>query len=130
MGPNYIVIEYSSLIYTNSTWHSRRSPSSRVERIHYSLEGAGLGHTSVGRVLSVRGSGRVCPGSSGSRSRFALTGILEPQGAVPRTLTLLEVTRFIAWRLRRTFLGECRRGPRHFDECRACLGYGPAPGPT
>ena len=43
--------------------------------MHYSLGAAGLGHTSVGHVLSVRGSGRVCPGSCGSRSRFDLTGI-------------------------------------------------------
>ena len=27
-------------------------------------------------------------------------------------------------------LGECRRGPRHFWKCRACVGFGPAPGPT
>ena len=98
--------------------------------MHYSLGGAALGHTSVGHVLSVRGSGRMCPGSSSSRSRFALTGILEPQGAVPQALTLLGGARFIAWRLRPPFLGECRRGPRHFWECRAYLGYCPAPGPT
>ena len=41
-------------------------------------------------VLGVHGSGRVCPGCGGSRSRCALTGILEPQGAVPKSLTLLE----------------------------------------
>ena len=59
-------------------------PPSRVERIHYSLGGAGLGHTSVDRVFSVLGSGRGCPASSGSRSRFALTGIVEPLGPCPR----------------------------------------------
>ena len=31
---------------------------------------------------SVHGSGQVCSGSVDSRSRFALTGILEPQGTV------------------------------------------------
>ena len=25
---------------------------------------------------------------------------------------------------------ECRQGPRHFWDCRTCLGYGPATGPT
>ena len=33
--------------------------------------------------LGMHGSGWVCSGSGGSRSRCALTGILEPQGAVP-----------------------------------------------
>ena len=47
-----------------------------------------------------------------------------------QALTLLGGARFIAWCLRRPFLGECRRGPRHFWECRVCLGYGPAPLPT
>ena len=27
------------------------------------------------------------------------------------------------------FLGECRRGPRHFWDCRARVGSGPEPGP-
>ena len=31
-----------------------------------------------------------------------------------QALTLVEVVRFIVWRMRRPFLGECRRGPRHF----------------
>ena len=44
--------------------------------------GAGLGRTSVGCALSVRGFGRVCPGSSGSRTRCSLTGILKSEGAV------------------------------------------------
>ena len=51
--------------------------------MHNSLGGAGLGRTSVSRALPVRGSGRVWPDSSGSRSRWALNGILRPQGAVP-----------------------------------------------
>ena len=50
--------------------------------MHYSQGSAGLGHSSVGCVLSVCGSGRVCPSSSSSRPRFALTGIPDPQGAV------------------------------------------------
>ena len=68
--------------YITTLWHSGRSPPSRVECMHYSLGGSGLGHTSVGRVLSVRGSGRLCPGSSGSRSRWTLTGILVPRGGI------------------------------------------------
>ena len=82
MVPTYMVMEYSSSIYTNFTWHSEISSPSRVERMHFSLGGGGLGHTSVGCVLSVRGSGRVCLGSSGRQSRFALTDILKPHGAV------------------------------------------------
>ena len=54
----------------------------------------------------------------------------EPQGTVPQVLTLSGGARFIAWLLRRPFLRGCWRGPRHLWECLACLGYGPAPGPT
>ena len=53
-----------------------------VDRIHYTLEGTGLGRILVGRALLVCFD-RVCPGSSGSRSRCAFIGILNPQGAVP-----------------------------------------------
>ena len=124
-----LVMDNSSSIYTDSTWPSVRSPLSRVERMHYSLWGARLRHTSVGRRLSVCGSGRLCPGSNDSRSRCSLTGILEPQGSVPQGLILLVGARFIAWCLRRPFLGVCRRGPRHFWERQAYLGYGHASDP-
>ena len=63
---------------------------------------------------SVHGSGRVCPGSSVSWSRRALISILEPQRAVPWGSNPPWRARFITWHLRRPFLGECRRGPRHF----------------
>ena len=46
------------------------------------------------------------------------TEYLEPQGSIPLTLTLLGGVRFIAWRLRRPFLGECRHiwaKPLHLD---------------
>ena len=33
-------------------------------------------------------------------------------------------TEFRAWRLRSTFLGECREGLRHFSNHRECIGYG------
>ena len=51
--------------------------------MHYFLGSTGLGRTSVGRDLSVRGSGRVCSGSAGCRTRCASIGILDPQSAVP-----------------------------------------------
>ena len=38
----------------------------------------------------------------------------------PRALTLLVGAMFIVWCLKRPFLRECRRGPRHFGESRAC----------
>ena len=72
----------------------------------------------------------VCPGSRSSRSRFTFTGILKTQKAVPPALTLIGGARFIAWRLRRHFLGECRRGPWHLGGYQACLCYSSAPGPT
>ena len=46
------------------------------------LGGAGLGRTSVCHAWSVRGSDQVCSCSADSRSRLALTGILERQGVV------------------------------------------------
>ena len=56
---------------------------------------------------SLHGSGRVCSGSAGSRSRCALTGILVLQRSVPQALNPLVGARFIAWGLRHPFLGEC-----------------------
>ena len=55
---------------------------------------------------------------------------LIPQVAVPHTLTLLGGARFIDWHLGRSFFKECRRGPRNFWECLACLGYVPVPRPN
>ena len=85
------------------------------------------------------GSGRMChvPGCGGrprlpgagageawhSRSA-AETDIPRASGNRPQVLTLIGRARFIP------FLGGCRRGLRHFWECRRCLGYGPAPRPT
>ena len=59
-----------------------------------------------------------------------MVNFLEPQGPSPQVLTLMGGVRFIAWRLRYPFLGECRRGLRHFGECWMHLGSGPVPGPT
>ena len=49
---------------------------------------------------------------------------------VPKALILFFGERFIAWSQRCPFLGECRRSLRHSRKWRACLSYGPAPGPT
>ena len=56
---------------------------------------------------------------------------LVPQEAVPPGFNPL--WRAYIYRLEleaSPFLGECRRGPRHFRECQERLGYGPASGPT
>ena len=72
-------------------------------------------YTSVGRPWYQRhGSGWMCHVSG-------LT-YFEPQGAVAQALTRLHGAWFIALC---PFLGECRRGPWHFWECRAYLGYSP-----
>ena len=51
-------------------------------------------------------------------------------GGRPQALTLFGGVGFIARRLRGPFLGECRRGLRHFWKCRARVGYASAPEPT
>ena len=72
-------------------------------------------NSSSGRPCwSVHGSGRVCPGSASSRSRCALTGILETRVPFPQILAFLGGARFIA-------------GAEKFLEL---LGYGLVPGPT
>ena len=65
-------------------------------------------------------SGRVCLVTGHTSS------LGEPS---PQALTLLGGVRFIAWRLKRPFLGEYRRISRHLG-CRARLGYTPAPETT
>ena len=67
---------------------------------------------------------------AGIHVTHAKTGILAPQRGVPQALIFLGVVRFIAWRLRRSFLRKWRRGPRPFWEYWTCLGYGPALGPN
>ena len=88
--------------------------------IWMSLGWAGTGHTSVGRV----GRYTDLVGYVQARCQPSL------RGPSTQALTLLGWARFIAWRMSRSFLGEFRRGPRHFWECRACLGHGLALGPT
>ena len=86
----------------------------------------------------------MCPCSGGTRSRLSdidsgklvfMSGSPRPTSSSLRdpllqALTLLGGAMFSAWRLRRPFLGECRWVPRYFWRCWACLGYGPALGPT
>ena len=60
-------------------------------------------------------------GKPGFTSRTLRSAFLEPQGAVPQALSLSRGARFLA------FLGEGRRGSRHFWNHRACVGYGPVP---
>ena len=67
------------------------------------------------------GFGRVCVGAGHTSS------LRRPSSLA---LTSLRGARFIAWRQRRPFLGQCRWDPRHFWECQARLGYGPALGST
>ena len=62
-------------------------------------------------VLVSDGSGRVCPGSGGSR--FWPT-FLSFRGPFPQTLTLFGGVGFIVWCLRYPTLVECQFGPRHF----------------
>ena len=53
---------------------------------------------------------------------------------IPRTplqaVTFLRGARFIAWRLRRLLLGECRWVWKHFWNLWVRLSHGPVPGPT
>ena len=105
---------------------------------------AGLGHTSVG-----------CVGRYTDLVRCVLVPLAVSQGHLtwipvscyscwacqgwhpwtlgdcpPQALTLLGEARFITWRLRCPFFGECHWGLRHFWSCWACLDYSPAPRPT
>ena len=89
----------------------------------YSTAPASVDGTHFGQPWCERhGSGRV----------YLITGHTSSlrEAVLTQTLTLLGGIRFIAWRLRRPFLGVCRRGPWHFWKCQAHLGYDPAPGPT
>ena len=93
---------------------------------------------------SVHVSGRVCPGSAGSRSRpsdmdsgkpIFLSGAPRPassslRGLSSQAVTLLRGAKFIAWCLRHRFLGEFQRDPRNFWNCQTCLAYGSRPGST
>ena len=93
MVPTYMVMNYSSSIYTDFT----RQPPSKVEHMHYSLGGAGLGRTLVSCVLSVCRSGRVCSGSRSIAPWPASSSLRVPSS---QALTLLGGARFIVWRLR------------------------------
>ena len=86
----------------------------------------------------------VCPGSSCNRSRLSDSDFGKPafMSGDPRpafsslrelcslALTLLGRARFIAWCLRRPFLGKCRRGSKYFFARQVCLSWDPAQNPT
>ena len=72
---------------------------------------------------SVKAAWRVCRGGPAFASRsWPSSSLKEPSS---QALTLFEMGRFVAWRLRCLFLWECWRGLGHFWSCWACLGYGP-----
>ena len=52
---------------------------------------------------------------------------LRASGGRPQALTYFGGVSFITWHLRHPSLGECRWSPRHFGDCRARQGFGPAP---
>ena len=83
----------------------------------------------VGNSLTVTDSGG-CLIWEAPHSRDAADSPHDSKGAVPQVLTLLGEARFVALRPMRPFSGECRRGSWTFWNRRACLSYGPAPGPT
>ena len=85
----------------------------------------------------IHGSGQVCLGSSGSQlwpsevnsgKPVFMSHALSFRVASSQALTLTRRDRFIALRLRRPFKEECQWGSRHFWNCLACMGYGPALG--
>ena len=130
LWPTYTIMNSSSFINTNPILLSLRLSPSRVEHIHYSLGGAGLGHTLVGHVgwyIDLVGCVLVTVAVGWGVPWLAF---LSFRGLSHQALTLFEGARFIAWHQRCLFLGEYWRGLRHFWSCQVCLGYGPAPGPT
>ena len=100
-------------------------PSTRAsDRVHQSL--CGYASPVVGShfsrpCCSLNGSGRECL-ISGNTSGL--------KGPSHQALTLFGRVKFITWRLRRIYLGECRQSPRYFWDCWTRLGYGPVIGPT
>ena len=88
------------------------STFSQQRRVHALFSMSRWIGTQFGRPCwSVHGSGRVCLGPSGSRSRCCLTGILGPHGALPQALTHLGEARFIALGLRYPFFRGMPTGP-------------------
>ena len=98
-----------------------RHPPNRVERMHYSLGGAGLAHTSVGRVgryMDLVGSVLVSVAVDRSAPWPASSNL---RRLSPQALTLHGGAGLFALRRRRPFSRECRRGLRHFWSHRSCL---------
>ena len=97
-------------------WNTEWWLWSRVERIHYSLGGAGLGHTLVScvyRYTDLVGCVLV-PVAVGRGGHWPASSSL--RGQSPQALTLLGGARFITWRLGCPFLGGMPKGPEAFLE--------------
>ena len=93
---------------------------------------------------SVHGLGGACPTSGGSHSRLSDMDSRKPafesRNLIPALFRSQEPShqaitlsggggaRFITWRLRSLFLGECRLGSRHFWNRRVGVDYDPALG--
>ena len=81
------------------------------------------GTVGQGRLTWIPGTQRSCRACQNRHPRATGRGR-------PKALTLSGAARFIAWHLRRPFLGKCRQGLRKFWTHQACLGYDPVLGPT
>ena len=97
---------YSFFMNTNPILFPLRLPPSRIEHMHYSLGGAGLGHTSVSRV---------------NRYMDLVGCVLVPvavgQGAPwPASWSLKVLSPKVAWHLGRLFLRGMLMGLRQFLE--------------
>ena len=66
---------------------------------------------------------RLVPAKPSICAMWLRLALLGPQGPFLQVLNCFRGARFIAWGLKHPFFGEIRRGPRHFWNRRACLGY-------
>ena len=81
-----------------------------------------IGRTLVGRTWLERGSGKMC---------LVCWRFSPASGGHPhQAFSPLRFFRFIAWGLRRPIKGNADRAESIFCNCRTCVGYGPATGPT
>ena len=80
------------------------------------------------RVVTGRGHLTWIPGSQHSCHTSWDRSFLSLRELSPQALILSRRARFIAKRLKHPFLGECRRGSRHFWNHWVCMGYGHASG--
>ena len=125
----WIITELSAII--SMQWHARlravrysiNSPSSPQVVVAFS------GHLSCRRDVRLS-SCWVALGHGSGRLSLGIGDPFDIRGPSLQALTLFKGVSLIARHLRQPSLGECQQGPRYFGDCRARLGYGPAPGPT